>query len=368
MGSIDRPAEPAAGAPARSRAARWRLERGGVIPAHPLALTAARRLDERRQRALSRYYLAAGASGLAVGVHTTQFGIHDPATGLLRPVLALAAEEMNRAEAQGAEPLVRVAGICGDTAQAIAEAELARELGYDFGLVSLAALVGEPLERMLEHCRAIGEVLGVFGFYLQPSVGGVRLPYRFWRRFCELERAVAIKVAAFNRYQTLDVVRAVADSRRTDVALYTGNDDHIMADLLCPLRFASGGETVELRFVGGLLGQWAMWTARAVELLADCRRLVAESAAVDPNRLAQAMQLTDANGAIFDAAHDFRGCVPGIHEVLRRQGLLAGTWCLDEQERLSPGQLAEIDRIYAAYPSLRDDDFVAAHLDEWLGG
>jgi dihydrodipicolinate synthase/N-acetylneuraminate lyase len=332
---------------------RARLASGCVIPAHPLALTADRRLDERRQRALSRYYLAAGAGGLAVGVHTTQFAIRDPQVGLFRPVLELAAEEMNRA----GRPLVRIAGICGPTAQAVTEAGLARDLGYDAGLLSLAALSDANVDALVAHSRAVADVLPVVGFYLQPSVGGRVLPYSFWRRFAEIEGVVAIKIAPFNRYQTQDVVRAVIEAGRDDIALYTGNDDAIVADLLTPFRFAGR----ERRIVGGLLGHWSVWTRRAVELLDRCRL-----AAATPDLLRLGVEVTDSNAAFFDAANAFRGCIAGLHEVLRRQGLLEGLWCLDAHETLGPGQLAEIDRVYAAYPHLNDDEFVARHRDEWL--
>jgi dihydrodipicolinate synthase/N-acetylneuraminate lyase len=332
---------------------RARLASGCVIPAHPLALTADRRLDERRQRALTRYYLAAGAGGLAVGVHTTQFAIRDPQVGLFRPVLELAADEMNRA----GRPLVRIAGICGPTAQAVTEAGLARDLGYDAGLLSLAALSDANVDALVAHSRAVADVLPVVGFYLQPSVGGRVLPYSFWRRFAEIEGVVAIKIAPFNRYQTQDVVRAVIEAGRDDIALYTGNDDAIVADLLTPFRFAGR----ERRIVGGLLGHWSVWTRRAVELLDRCRL-----AAATPDLLRLGVEVTDSNAAFFDAANAFRGCIAGLHEVLRRQGLLEGLWCLDAHETLGPGQLAEIDRVYAAYPHLNDDEFVARHRDEWL--
>ncbi len=348
------------------------LLRGVPIVAHPLALTAKRKLDERRQRALTRYYAAAGAGGVAVGVHTTQFAIREKRHGLLRPVLEIAAEEMRRAEAAAGagrpRRLVGVAGACGPTAQAVREAELARELGYDAVLVSLAALADAPEDALLEHCRAIGEVLPLFGFYLQPAVGGRVLPYSFWRRFAGIEAVVAIKIAPFNRYRTLDVVRAVADSGRSDIALYTGNDDSIVVDLLTPFRFRIGGRETELRMVGGLLGHWAVWTRKAVELFEECRR-VADSGLAAPRELLQkSVEVTDANAAFFDAAGDFRGCIAGIHEVLRRQGLLEGTWCLDPAERLGPGQREEIDRVCAAYPHLSDDEFVRGHVDAWLSG
>ena len=351
------------------------LRRGVVIPATPLALTAARTLDERRQRALYRYYAAAGAGGLAVGVHTTQFEIREPRYGLLRPVLALAAEEMNRADSRTDKPplrrtapLVRVAGICGQTRQAAAEAAQARELRYHAGLLSLAALPGASEDELIQHCRAIADILPIIGFYLQPAAGGRILDYGFWRRFAEIENVVAIKIAPFNRYRTIDVVRAVAESGREDIALYTGNDDAIVLDLLTPFRFKSGGKTVELRIVGGLLGHWAVWTARAVEHLELCPRVTSLDAATPHNLLRLAGEVTDMNAVVFDAANGFAGCISGVHEVLRQQGLLEGIWCLDPKQALGPGQAAEIARVRQAYPHLVDDDFVAEHRDEWLRG
>jgi len=344
------------------------LQRGLVIPACPLALTADRKLDERRQRALLRYYAAAGAGGVAVGVHTTQFAIRRPEHGLFRPVLALAAEEMARTDASRRVPLVRIGGICGDTAQATREATLLRELGYHAGLLSLAALRGATEEQLLAHCRAVAELLPVVGFYLQPAVGGRVLPFAFWRRFAEIPNVVAIKIAPFNRYQTLDVVRAVVEAGRDDVALYTGNDDHIVLDLLTPFRFVANGKPVERRIVGGLLGHWAVWTQRAVELLDDCHRALQTGGDIPVELLRRHAEVTDCNGAFFDAAHGFAGCIPGIHEVLRRQGLLAGIWCLDPTLTLSPGQAEEIERVYRAYPHLSDDAFVAEHRDRWLSG
>lgn len=343
------------------------LQRGVVIPAMPLALDARRRLDERRQRALCRYYFAAGAGGLAVGVHTTQFAIRHPKVGLFRPVLALAAEEFNRADRGRAEPLVRVAGVIGPTAQAVAEAELARDLGYHAGLLSLAALKNAGDDELVAHCNAIAAVLPVVGFYLQPAVGGRVLPYSFWRRFADIPNVVAVKIAPFNRYQTLDVVRAVAEAGRDDIALYTGNDDNIVADLVTPFPLGVGPSSVERRIVGGLLGQWAVWTRKAVELLEACHD-AARQDALPTALLRTNAQLTDANAVIFDAANGFRGCIPGIHEILRRQGLLENLLTLDEHEMLSPGQAEAIDRIYRSYPRLNDDGFVAAHRDEWLRG
>ena len=329
------------------------LHRGLAIPAHPLALTASRKLDERRQRALTRYYIAAGVGGLAVGVHTTQFAIRDPKVGLFEPVLSLAKEEMDRT----AKPLVRIAGVCGDTKQASAEATLIRELGYHAGLLSLGAMRHATDDELITHCRAVAEIIPVIGFYLQPSVGGRVLPYAFWRRFAEIENVVAIKIAPFNRYQTLDVVRAVIEAGRDDIALYTGNDDNIVADFLTPYRI--NGK--ERRIVGGLLGHWSVWTKRAVELLDRCRHTDAT-----PDLLRLGVEVTDSNAAFFDAANGFHGCIAGLHEILRRQGLLEGIWCLDSNEGLSPGQREEIDRVCAAYPHLNDDEFVAAHHDEWL--
>ncbi len=343
------------------------LRRGLVLPALPLALTAQRRLDERRQRGLCRYYLAAGAGGLAVGVHTTQFAIRDPQHGLFAPVLSLAAEEMTRHETANKSSLLRIAGICGATRQAVAEAELARSLGYHAGLLSLAALRDADDASRLAHCRAVADVLPIVGFYLQPAVGGCLLSYRFWRQFLEIERVVAIKIAPFNRYQTLDVVRAVAESGREDVALYTGNDDHIILDLLTPYRFTVGGRTVERRIVGGLLGQWAVWTRKAVELLEECHAVVSGGSTISTELLRTAVELTDANAAVFDAANGFGGCIAGIHEVLRRQGLLQGIWCLDPQETLGPGQADEIERVCRAYPHLLDDAFIAEHREKWFG-
>ena len=347
----------------RERALRASLGGGVVIPAHPLALTAERRLDERHQRALTRYYLDAGAGGIAVGVHTTQFAIRNPEHGLYRPVLELAAETARSWQNASGAPIVLVAGAIGDTAQAVSEAEAAASLGYDLVLLSLGALRDASDETLVAHCRAVAEVLPLFGFYLQPAVGGRVLGYRFWREFAEIERAWAIKIAPFDRYRTLDVVRAVADSGRTDLALYTGNDDAIVADLVTP--FPVGGHASPRRIVGGLLGQWAMWTHTAVRLL-ERVRVVRDSGAVDVALLRDGAALTDANAAIFDAAHAFAGCIPGIHEVLRRQGLLRGTWCLDPHETLSPGQREEIDRVLRAYPELTDDAFVAERLEGWL--
>lgn len=342
--------------------------RGGlVIPAHPLALTAERRLDERRQRALTRYYCAAGAGGIAVGVHTTQFAIRDPRVGLFEPVLRLAAETAREFEARAGRRLVKVAGVCGATRQAVAEAVLAKEAGYDAGLLSLAALGDASLPELIEHCRRVADALPLIGFYLQPAVGGRVLDYRFWREFFEIENVVAVKVAPFDHYRTLDVVRALAESGRAgEIALYTGNDDNIVADLLTEFRVAVPGGRVALHFAGGLLGHWAVWTKRAVELLDAIKACRREDGVGAYELLARSAAVTEANAALFDAAHSFAGCIAGLHEILRRQGLLAGRWCLDPREDLSPGQAAEIDRVTSRYPELNDDAFVVAHLEEWL--
>jgi dihydrodipicolinate synthase/N-acetylneuraminate lyase len=342
------------------------LRAGVVIPAHPLALSADRRLDERRQRALTRYYHAAGAGGLAVGVHTTQFAIRDPRHGLFEPVLRLAAQTLAECDAATGRQTVRVAGLCGPASQAVREACVARECGYHVGLLSLAALPDADDAALLEHCRTVARELPLFGFYLQPAVGGRRLSLGFWRRFVEIENVVAIKVAPFNRYQTQDVVRAVAEAGRAgDVALYTGNDDHIVLDLLTVHEVPTPDGPRRLHFAGGLLGHWAFWTRRAVELLERCRA-AREQGQVPGRLLTLAAQITEVNAAVFDAAHGFAGCLPGIHEVLRRQGLLAHTLCLDPRETLSPGQTEEISRVWRAYPELNDDAFVQANLEHWL--
>jgi Dihydrodipicolinate synthetase family len=336
-----------------------------VIPAHPLALNAERRLDERRQRALSRYYIAAGAGGLAVGVHTTQFAIREPGVGLFEPVLKLAAEEMDRADVGRVIPLVRIGGICGKTDKAISEAKLLRDLKYSAGLLSLAAVKELNDTELIAHCREIAAILPIVGFYLQPAVGGRVLPFQFWRRFAEIQNVVAIKIAPFNRYHTLEVVRAVEESGR-DIALYTGNDDNILMDLITPYRFETNGKQKELRIVGGLLGHWAVWTKCAVDQLKQCRDLAQSSRSLPQYILEKSIKVTDCNAAFFDTANNFAGCIAGLHEVLRRQGLLEGIWCLDPKETLSPGQKEEIDRVYRAYPELNDDEFVRQGRDVWL--
>jgi hypothetical protein len=366
---------------ARDTAAlRRELLRGLVIPAHPLALTEKRTLDERRQVALTRYYCDAGAGGIAVGVHTTQFAIRDPEIGLFEPVLRLAQQtvcdwcppslKLRGTSAGSARPRpVMIAGVIGKTPQAVREAEMAVSLGYDAALLSLAALRDADNREVLDHCRRVADVIPIVGFYLQPAVGGRVLDRAFWRGFFDIERVVAIKVAPFDRYRTLDVTTALADSGRDDVALYTGNDDAIVADLLTP--FPAGRNGRPLRFSGGLLGQWAVWTKAAVEILGRCQGVARDTPGAagggDAMRLlALGAELTDANAALFDPAHQFAGCIPGIHEVLRRQGLLAGRWCLDPHEELSPGQMDDIDRVLIRYPHLTDDEFVRENLHRWL--
>ena len=341
------------------------LRRGSVIPAHLLALDEQRKLDARRQRAMTRYYLDAGAGGVAVGVHSTQFAIRD--VGLYQPVLELAMQTAREWEPIGGKrPLFMVAGLAGRTEQAVREAEIARGLGYHAGLLSLAAMKGASEDELVAHCELVAQVMPLVGFYLQPAVGGIHLPATFWSRFARIDNVVAIKMAPFNRYRTLDVIRGVVAAKAEErVTLYTGNDDHIVLDLLAPFTFIRDGQAVTVRIKGGLLGHWSVWTKRAVQLLERIHAAVAIDD-VTPELLALDAQVTDCNSALFDVAHDFHGCIAGCHEVLRRQGLLQGTWCLDAHEGLSPGQAEEISRVQRDYPHLVDDDFVARHRERWL--
>ncbi len=351
---------------ARSDAYR-QLAGGTVIPAVPLALNSLRKLDEDRQRLLLRYYFAAGVGGLAVGVHTTQFAIRDPRVGLFEPVLQIAAEEASRAELAYNRPLVLIAGACGPTAQAVSEAETAKCLGYDAVLLSPGGLGDTSEEAHLERAREVAKVIPVVGFYLQPAAGGRLFTYDYWAKLCEIKGVIAIKCASFNRYQTLDVMRAVCSSSRCgEIAMYTGNDDNIVIDLLTKYRFEIDGRVVEKSFVGGLLGHWAVWTNKAVELHNELRS-VAAAGDIPPKLLTLAEEVTDTNAAFFDAANGFAGCIAGIHEVLRRQGLFEGTWCLDENETLSRGQALEIERVYRMYPHLSDDEFIKANIEAWRG-
>lgn len=346
------------------------LLRGLAIVAHPLALRADRSIDEARQRALTLYYLSAGADGVAVGVHTTQFALHDRPSDLKR-VLEMASEEVDYCGKVAGKRFVKVAGIVGDTKNAVEEAKMAWSLGYHAGLVSLHKLAGLSEDKLIQHVKEVSREIPVFGFYLQQAVGGIRLGYSFWRRlFEEVENIVAVKVAPFNRYATVDVMRALADSGRVgEIALYTGNDDSIIVDLLSRYRFIDRrGEVVEVRIVGGLLGHWAFWTRRSMQIYRLVKRIADEGSPIPPELMALNTQVTDVNGAVFDAANSFRGVNAGILEVLRRSGLVEGRWTLDPGEDLSPGQLEEIDRVYSTYPHLRDDEFVKAHLDQWLRG
>ena len=341
------------------------LRRGSVIPAHLLALDGERKLDAHRQRALTRYYLDAGAGGVAVGVHSTQFAIRE--TGLFRPVLELAMRTAQEWEPLGGRrPLFMIAGLAGTTDQAVREARLAAGIGYHAGLLSLAAMKGAGDDELIDHCRAVADVMPLVGFYLQLAVGGIHLSVAFWRRFAELDNVVAIKMAPFNRYRTLDVMRGVVAARaETRVTLYTGNDDHIVLDLLTPFTFMRDGALVTVRIRGGLLGHWSVWTRAAVQLLERIHAVV-EAGNVPPELLALDAQVTDCNSALFDVAHDFHGCIAGCHEILRRQGLLQGIWCLDPREGLSEGQAGQLSRVVNDYPHLTDDAFVAQHRERWL--
>lgn len=339
---------------------------GFVIPAHPLALNERRELDEVYQRVLTKYYIASGAGGIAVGVHSTQFEIRDPKVNLYERVLRLAAEETEQARLQ--RPFIKVAGVCGDSEQASEEARISKALGYDAVLLSMGGLHDWSEQDLLRRTEKIAEMMPVIGFYLQPSVGGRWLSFDFWQAFAEIDNVIAIKIAPFNRYQTIDVVRAVCcSSRRNEIALYTGNDDNILMDLLTTFRFETEEGTMEKEIVGGLLGHFAVWTHQAVQLLEEVKRLrKPKGSTLSRDLLTRNVEITDANAAFFDPAHQFAGCIPGIHEVLRRQGLMRGIWCLNPQETLSDGQKEEIDRVYRQYPHLNDDDFVKQHLDEWL--
>jgi len=344
---------------------RTTLTKGVVIPALPLALNSKRKLDERRQRALIRYYLDAGAGGVAVGVHTTQFAIRLPENNLYSPLLKIAGEEFNSYVQQTGKSLIRVAGVIGKTRQAVSEAQTALKYGFHLALLGLGAFRDSSNSTIIKHCRTIAEIIPVFGFYLQPAAGGRKLDQTFWREFARIENVAVIKIAPFNRYQTLDVVRGVIESGRAgEIALYTGNDDNILIDLLTEYRIPYGGKIFSKRIVGGLLGHWAVWTRSAVKLLNEIHNGEFEN---DTRKaLILANKITDCNSAFFDAANNYKGCIAGLHEVLRRQGLFRGLWTLDRHERLSPGQKAEIDRVYASYPELNDDAFVMENLDRWL--
>lgn len=345
-----------------------KLRSGCVIPAHPLALQSDNTIDERHQSALTQYYLAAGAGGLAVGVHTTQFAIHDPRIGLYRPVLELAIETARQhVMSTGCDEPIMIAGLVGDTQQAMEEAKAVKGLGYHLGLLSLTALKGQSVGALIAHCQNVAEVIPVMGFYLQETISHMTLPIEFWRKLVAIPNVLAIKIAPFNRYQTLDVLAAVANSGRSDdIALYTGNDDNIIVDLLTRHDFNVEGRMISLRIVGGLLGQWACWTKTAVEHLHRIKSVLNNKTAVPHDMLSLAGQLTLANKAIFDADNHFSGCIPGILYVLKGQGLLRKVRTLDPEERLSPGQAEAIDRIIRDYPHLTDDTFVKENLHKWL--
>jgi len=338
---------------------------GHAIPAQPLALDAQRKFSERHQRAITRYYMASGVGGLAVGVHSTQFEIREPQHGLFKPVLELAARTIDEELKKAPRPFIKIAGVCGRTEQAVGEAQLALSYGYQAGLLSLSAYKKDTEDEMIAHCQRVAAVIPVVGFYLQPAAGGRLLGYSFWRRFAEIPNVVAIKIAPFNRYQTVDVVRAVAEAGRDDIAIYTGNDDSIVVDLFTPFTFDVCGNKITRTIVGGLLGHWGVWTSRAVAMLGEIKR-ARQSATLDVKWLETSIAVTDMNAALFDSANRFAGCIPGILEVLRRQGLVPTTLCLNPHEVLSPGQAEELTRVCAAYPGLTDDAFVAENLDTWL--
>ncbi len=345
-----------------------RLRSGCVIVAHPLALTEACGIDVVYQRALTRYYLAAGAGGLAVGVHTTQFAIHNRQVGLLEPVLELAAETAREhIRKSGQDPPIMIAGIVGGTRQAVKEAQTAKDLGYHIGLLSMTALAGKSIDEMIDHARGVSQVMPIMGFYLQEAVSGMVLPQEFWRKLVNIGELAAIKIAAFDRYRTLDVLEAVAASGRSnEIALYTGNDDTIITDLLTRHEFNIDGRTVSLRMVGGLLGQWACWTRKAVDCLDQISRIHKTNSPVPARLLTLAGQLTLANKAIFDADNNFAGCIPGILYVLKKQGLIRQINTIDTGEQLSSGQADKIDVIIRDYRHLTDDDFVGENLHAWL--
>ena len=350
----------------RSEKALKILHEGTVIPANPLALDENRKFDEHRQRALVRYYLDSGVGGLAVAVHTTQFEIRDPKHNLLETVLTVAIDESRKYEEATGKTIVMVAGVCGPKEQAVKEAKLAKSLGYDAVLLSPGGLNHLSEDEMIERTAAVAAEMPVIGFYLQNSVGGRKFSYNYWERVCAIDNVVAIKAAPFNRYYTFDVVRAAALSPRADeIALYTGNDDNIVIDLVSNYRFEVDGKVYEKRFIGGLLGHWSVWTKKAVELFEKCKALHGcDEIPADILKLAN--EVTDTNAAFFDTANGFKGCIAGLHEVLRRQGLMKGIWCLNPEETMSEGQLEEINRVYEMYPHLNDDEFVKANLEKWL--
>lgn len=337
---------------------------GTVIPAMPLSLNANRKFDERHQRAVLRYYIDSGVGGIAVGVHSTQFEIRDPSVALFENVLKFASKTITDFASR---PIIKIAGVCGKMQQAMYEADFAISNGYHACLLSLGAMKNESTATIIEHCRKVAAIAPIIGFYLQPAVGGRVLPFEFWREFVEIDNVIAIKIAPFNRYQTLDVIRAVCEAgREDDISLYTGNDDNIVIDLLTEFKFSTSKRMRSVRIKGGLLGHWAVWTRKAVTLLNEIHTSVKHGTAIDSKWLTIAAQITDCNSAFFDAKNNFAGCISGIHEVLRRQGIFEGIWCINSKEQLSPGQVQEIDRVYRSYPELNDDDFVQSNIANWL--
>lgn len=343
------------------------VRKGTVIPAMPLALNEDRTLDTAHQKAIVRYYMDAGSGGIAAGVHSTQFEIRDPEINLFEPVLNLVSQTIDEHCQKTGKQIFKIAGVCGKTTQATKEANFAVSAGYHAGLLSLAALKDESIDDMIAHCRKIAKIIPIIGFYLQPAVGGRVLPYEFWRKFAEIENVIAIKMAPFNRYQTFDVIRAVCEANKeNEITLYTGNDDNIVVDLLSPYRIHTKNGDKVVRIKGGLLGHFCIWTQKAVELLKEVHEIIDNKKPIPSSLLLKANEVTDTNAVFFDAANGFAGCIPGIHEILRRQGLLKGIWCLNPHEVLSAGQSQEIDRLYASYPHLHDDAFVKKNLNRWL--
>ena len=339
---------------------------GVVIPAMPLALTEERKFDAETQQVLTRYYLSAGVGGIAVGVHSTQFAIRK--YGLFEPVLLRVSETIDDLCKVSGKKILKIAGVCGRTGQAINEAKFAEQAGYHAVLLSLAALKGSTQTEIIDHCKEIAGIMPVIGFYLQPAVGGMNLSYSFWKEFMQIPNVLGVKIAPFNRYETLDVVRALCDANKeNDITLYTGNDDNIVPDLLTEYKIQSNGQEKKVRIKGGLLGHWCVWTQKAVALLQEIKDVIESGSDIPKELLTRSIEITDCNAAFFDAANGFAGCIPGLHEVLRRQGLLKGIWCLDENEVLSPGQSEEISRVYEAYPHLNDDEFVRGNLQKWQG-
>ncbi len=349
----------------RHELALQKLAKGTVIPATPLALTQERKFDEKRERMLMRYYMDAGVGGIASCVHTTQFQVRDPKIGLFRPILEVVSDEVEKFEKRTGKVLVKVAGVCGKIDQAVKEAELAKELGYDAVLLSPGGLADYDEDMMIKRTEEVAKIMPVIGFYLQSSVGGKHFSYNYWQRLCEIDNVVAVKSAPFNRYQTLDVVRAAATSSRRDkIALYTGNDDNIVIDLLTKYKFEENGVTYEKQFVGGLLGHWSVWAKKVVEMFEMLKKEAAKDS-ISANMLVLANQVTDANAAFFDTANNFAGCIAGLHYVLKKQGIFENIFCLDENETLSPGQAEEIERVYRMYPHLNDDEFIKENLCKW---